>query len=105
MKGPECRFGSHPSEKELLERRSDALCHKNIPGYNIMYCEVRWGLVGLGGLVVECLPLESRFACSDPAEDDEYLREIKIHNTTSFRGEIKLSVPCHTILQHVKKNL
>jgi hypothetical protein len=47
------------------------------------------------------MPLDPRFAGSNPAEVDGVLRAIKIHRTTSFRGEVKLSVPCRKIL-HVK---
>jgi hypothetical protein len=39
---------------------------------------------------------------SNPAEDDGFLRAIKIQNITSFRGEVEPSVPCHNILWHVK---
>jgi hypothetical protein len=42
--------------------------------------------VALGGLVVACLPLDPRFAGSNPAEDDAFLRAIKIRSTTSFGG-------------------
>jgi hypothetical protein len=48
------------------------------------------------------LPLDPRFAGSNPAEDDKVLRTIKIRCTTSFGGEIKPSAPCHKILRHVK---
>jgi hypothetical protein len=44
--------------------------------------------------VVAFLPLDPRFAGSNPAEDDGVLRVIKIRNTISFGGELKLSVPC-----------
>jgi hypothetical protein len=44
--------------------------------------------------VVACLPLDPRFTGSNLAEDDGFLRVIKIHSTTSFGGEVKLSVPC-----------
>jgi hypothetical protein len=50
--------------------------------------------VTLGGLVTACLPLDPRFAGSNPAEDDGFLRVIKIRSTTSFGGEVKPSVPC-----------
>jgi hypothetical protein len=39
---------------------------------------------------------------SNPAESDGFLRAIKIRSTTSFGGKVKQSVPCHTILRHVK---
>jgi hypothetical protein len=44
--------------------------------------------------VVACLPLDPRFAGSNPADDGGFLRVIKIRRTTSFGGEVKLSVPC-----------
>jgi hypothetical protein len=43
-----------------------------------------------------------RFVASNPAEDDGFLMAIILHNTTSFRGQVKLSVPHHKILWHVK---
>jgi hypothetical protein len=39
---------------------------------------------------------------SNPGEDDCFLRTIKIRNKTSFGVEVKPSVPCRKILQHVK---
>jgi hypothetical protein len=39
---------------------------------------------------------------SNQAEDTGFLRAIKVCSTTSFRGEVKLAVPCRKILQHVK---
>jgi hypothetical protein len=50
-----------------------------------------------------CLPLDSRFTGSNPAEDNGFLMAIKIHSTTSFGGEVKLSVPRSSILWHVKE--
>jgi hypothetical protein len=46
--------------------------------------------------VVACLPLDPRFAGSNPAEDDGFSRVMKIRGTTSFGGEVKSSVPCRT---------
>jgi hypothetical protein len=46
--------------------------------------------------------LEPRFTVSNLAKDDGFLRAIKIRSTTSFKGEVKPSVPCHKILQHVE---
>jgi hypothetical protein len=37
------------------------------------------------------------------AEDDGFLREVKIHSTTFFGGEVEPSAPCYNILQHVKE--
>jgi hypothetical protein len=33
---------------------------------------------------------------------DGFLRAIRIRSTTSFRGEVKLAVPCYKIWRHVK---
>jgi hypothetical protein len=49
--------------------------------------------VALGVLMVARLPLDPRFAVSNPADDDGYLRVIEIRSTTSFGGEVKPSVP------------
>jgi hypothetical protein len=49
--------------------------------------------------VVVCLPLDPRFAGSNPAEDDGFLTVIKIRSTTSFGGEVKPpSVPCRRFM-------
>jgi hypothetical protein len=40
------------------------------------------------------LPLDPSIAGSNPIENDEFLRGIKIQNTTSFGGKVNLSVPC-----------
>jgi hypothetical protein len=50
--------------------------------------------VTLSGLVVVYLPLDPRFAGSNPAKDDGFLRVIRIHSITSFGEEVKPSVPC-----------
>jgi hypothetical protein len=42
--------------------------------------------------VVTCLPLDPRLTVSNLAEDDGFLRVIKIRSTTSFVGEVKPSV-------------
>jgi hypothetical protein len=59
-------------------------------------------VVALGGLVVACLPSGSIFAGSNPAEDDGFLRAIKVLSTNFFGWEVKSSVPCK-ILRHVKE--
>jgi hypothetical protein len=41
-----------------------------------------------------CLSLNSRFAGSNPAEGDEFLRAIKICSATSFGGEVKSLATC-----------
>jgi hypothetical protein len=66
-------------------------------------CAVNMKLVALGSIVVTCLPLHPRFAGSNPADDDEFLRELRIRSTTSYGGEVKPSVPCRKILQRVKE--
>jgi hypothetical protein len=38
--------------------------------------------------------LDPSFAGSKVVEDDGFLRAIKISSMTSFRGEVKPSVPC-----------
>jgi hypothetical protein len=50
-----------------------------------------------------CLPLDPGFAGSDLAKDYRFLRVIKILSMTSFGGEVKLLVPCHKFLWHVKE--
>jgi hypothetical protein len=35
-------------------------------------------------------------------EGNEFLSAIKIHSTTSFKGEVKPLAPCHKILYHAK---
>jgi hypothetical protein len=48
--------------------------------------------------VVSVLALDPRFMGSNVAEDDGFLRVIKIYNMTSFRGNVKLSVSSCKIL-------
>jgi hypothetical protein len=48
------------------------------------------------------LPLGPRFSGSSPAEDDEFLRAIKIRSTTSFGGEVRPSVLYHKIYGTLK---
>jgi hypothetical protein len=40
---------------------------------------------------------------SNPAKGSRFLKAIRIHSTTSFRGEVKLLAPCHEFLWHVKE--
>jgi hypothetical protein len=49
------------------------------------------------------MPLDPRFARSNPAEDDGFLKATKIRSRTSFGGDVKPSVPCPKILRHVKE--
>jgi hypothetical protein len=36
-------------------------------------------------------------------DGDGFLRTIKIHSMPTFGGEVKPSIPCRKILQHVKE--
>jgi hypothetical protein len=47
--------------------------------------------------------LDPRFLASNPAEDDGFLRAIKIRSRTSFGVEIKPYVPCRNILRLAKE--
>ena len=59
-------------------------------GYNfILVC-----ITGFGGLGVACWPLVPKLAGSNPAEAVRFLGRKKILSTSSFRGEVKPSVPC-----------
>jgi hypothetical protein len=58
-------------------------------------------LVSAGGLAVSALAIGPRFAGSNPAEDERFLIAIKIRSTTSFGGEVNLSVPFRKILRYV----
>jgi hypothetical protein len=40
---------------------------------------------------------------SNQAKNDGFFRMIKIHSITSFRGEVKASVPPCKVLRHVNK--
>jgi hypothetical protein len=51
----------------------------------------------------ERLPLNLKFASSNPAEGDGLLIAIEIRSTPSFGGEVKPVVPRRNILQHVKE--
>jgi hypothetical protein len=50
--------------------------------------------------VKKLLPLDSRFAGSNPAE--AMAKAMKIHSTPSSGGEVKPSAHCRLILRHVK---
>jgi hypothetical protein len=49
-----------------------------------------------------CLPLDPKFAGSNPIEDDVFLRAVTIRSTTSFGWVAKPSAPCRKILRNVK---
>jgi hypothetical protein len=46
--------------------------------------------------------LDQRIVGLNPTDDHRFLRAIKIHSTTFFRGEAKESIPCCKILRQVK---
>jgi hypothetical protein len=48
------------------------------------------------------LQLDQRFADSNPAEDDGFLKAIKIRSTTSFEHEVKPLAPRRKISRHVE---
>jgi hypothetical protein len=52
--------------------------------------------------VVIAPAIRPRFVASNPTENYEFLKAIKIRSMTSFRGKVKPSAPCRKILQHVK---
>jgi hypothetical protein len=56
--------------------------------------KVAYLIIALGGLLVACLLMDPRLACSNLADGKEFLRVIKIRSTTSFGDEVKPSVPC-----------
>jgi hypothetical protein len=52
-----------------------------------------------------CLPLDPRLVGSNLAMSNGFLRMIKIHSMTCFRGEVKPSAICYKVLQHIKDPL
>jgi hypothetical protein len=57
----------------------------------------------LGAVIVIVLVIESKvFGLKNPAEDDGFLRAIKIRSTTSFGREVLLAA-CRKILRNVKE--
>jgi hypothetical protein len=77
--------------------------------YPVWWCDAVWTLrfwaVVLGGVmvIVGCLPLYARFAGSNPAENDGFLRTIKVRSTTSFGGKVYPWALCRKTLCHVKE--
>jgi hypothetical protein len=64
-----------------------------------------WSLfVVLGGVVVACLPLDSKFAVWNRPRTMDF-KGVKIHRTTSFGGEVKPEVQCWKVVRHVKEPL
>jgi hypothetical protein len=52
--------------------------------------------------VVIMFAIKPKVCSSNPAEDDGFLRAIKIRSMSSFRGEVKQAIICRKILRHVK---
>jgi hypothetical protein len=48
--------------------------------------------------------LDPRFAGSNPAEVDKFLREIKFLSMLSFGGNVNPQAPSRKILRHVKEH-
>jgi hypothetical protein len=59
-------------------------------------------LVALGSLVVACLSLGPKIRRFKRAEDDGFLRAMKIRNTISFGGKVKPSATCRKISRYAK---
>jgi mannitol-specific phosphotransferase system IIBC component len=59
-------------------------------------------LVALGSLVVACLSLGPKIRRFKRAEDDGFLRAMKIRNTVSFGRKVKPSATCRKISQYAK---
>jgi hypothetical protein len=59
----------------------------------------------LGDVVVSVVATRPKGREIEPGQGDGFLRAIKIRSTPSFGWEVKLVVPCHMILQHVKNLL
>jgi hypothetical protein len=54
--------------------------------------------------MVSVLAITPKIRGFKPADNDGFLRAIKICNTPSFGGEVKPSSPCRKILRHVKNS-
>jgi hypothetical protein len=59
-------------------------------------------LVALVVLWLVCLPLDPKFAGTNPAKTMDFLRAINIRSISSFGWEVKPEVPCK-ILRYVKE--
>jgi hypothetical protein len=53
--------------------------------------------------MVNVLAIGPNVHWSKPSQGDGFLRAINIRSTPSSEGVVKLDVPCHKILQHVKE--
>jgi hypothetical protein len=60
--------------------------------------------VVLGGLKVIVLSLDLRSVGSISAEDDMFLKSIKICSRTFIGGTVKPSAPCRKVLRHDKEH-
>jgi hypothetical protein len=56
----------------------------------------------LGGVVVNVLATGPKGRRFKPGRGNTFLGAIKIRSTPSFGWEVKIEVPCHKILRHVK---
>jgi hypothetical protein len=56
----------------------------------------------IGGVVVSVLATGPKVCRFELSQGNGFLRATKICSTPSFGWEVKLEVPCHEILQHVK---
>jgi hypothetical protein len=56
----------------------------------------------IGGVVVSVLATGPKVCRFELSQGNGFLRAIQICSTPSFGWEVKLEVPCHKILQHVK---
>ena len=54
----------------------------------IDYINIKFMVVGLGGLGVTCSPRDPRFADSNPAEVDGFFQDVKILNTSPPGGTL-----------------
>jgi hypothetical protein len=52
---------------------------------------------------LSCLPLDQRFAGLSSAEDNGFLKAIKIRSATFIGGKVKPAVPCRSIYRYVKE--
>jgi hypothetical protein len=56
-------------------------------------CSLAFNIAALGGLVVIVLAVGPNVREFNPAEDDRFLRAIKIRSTTPFAEEVKREGP------------
>jgi hypothetical protein len=68
--------------------------------FQVYQCVYIWSPCGV---MVSMLAVGPKVRGLKPDGGDGFLRAIKIHSTTSFRGEVKLSALCYKILLHSKE--